>query len=258
MNKGAILAGVALALFAASRARAATATAPGASATPQEYEPPIPTYDPVYGVEDSAFYAGDAMSLLDWGANMAQANSQIEAILYLIRTAETGAWPDSDRYFAGYGYRRFFGTDEHPIKTGELKPVPLSDEMCRNAGFKPGCVSTAAGAYQFRRATWDEMRAAGKWGARLPDFSPASQDEAARRLLGQLGVPAMLAAGNITGAINAAGTRWASLPGSTAKQKPITIARALSIFNEGLAYNAAGMGPVAYGPGDDVEFTGVV
>jgi muramidase (phage lysozyme) len=159
---------------------------------------------------------------------------QLSALLYTIRTAEVGPVPDADRYFMGYGFKRFEGTADHPVVTGELQRVPLSDTMCRNAGLRPPCFSSAAGAYQFRTATWAEMRKAGPWGPRLPDFSPASQDEAARRLLASTGALARLSAGDIEGAIRLAGRHWASLPGSTAQQNPKSMAQAMAFYAAGL------------------------
>lgn len=161
----------------------------------------------------------------------------VSAFLYMIRSAEHRA---SD-VRSGQDYRTFFGgarfsnMADHPVNTGELKGVPLKPEWCRAAGFPSGrCVSTAAGAYQFTRPTWNELRAPGRWGPRLPDFSPANQDEAARRLLGRLGVPARLAAGDLQGAIAAAAPRWASLPGSTSGQPQKSMAFAIAKFNEGM------------------------
>ena len=148
--------------------------------------------------------------------------------------------PDADRYLIGYGFKRFANTSEHPIVTGELQKVRLSDQTCRNAGLNPPCYSSAAGAYQFRVATWQEMRAAGPWGPRLPDFSPASQDEAARRLLSRTGSIERLARGDIEGAILRAGQHWASLPGSTAKQGPKTMGEALAYFQAGLRRGGGG------------------
>ena len=164
----------------------------------------------------------------------------LDALLYTIRTAEVGPVPDADRYLIGYGFKRFANTSEHPIVTGELQKVRLSDQTCRNAGLNPPCYSSAAGAYQFRVATWQEMRAAGPWGPRLPDFSPASQDEAARRLLSRTGSIERLARGDIEGAILRAGQHWASLPGSTAKQGPKTMGEALAYFQAGLRRGGGG------------------
>lgn len=180
---------------------------------------------------------GSVFDSIDWlEGDAMQTNNPIAAFLYMIRSAEhrasdvrTGA--DYGTFFGG---GRFTNFADHPVNTGELKGVPLKPEWCRAAGFPSGrCVSTAAGAYQFTRPTWNELRAAGRWGPRLPDFSPASQDEAAVRLLGRLGVPAMLAAGDLQGAIRTASARWASLPGSTSGQPQKSMAFALAKFNEG-------------------------
>lgn len=74
--------------------------------------------------------------------------------------------------------------------------------------------STASGRYQIILRTWRSLQAR----LNLPDFSPPSQDQAAYDLLNERGIPDMLAAGSIAGAINAAGAVWASFPTSAAGQ----------------------------------------
>jgi muramidase (phage lysozyme) len=134
-----------------------------------------------------------------------------------------------------YGGSRFFDLRDHPVLTREKMPVPLSPEMCKNAGLGPGCVSSAAGAFQIIRPTWNRVRQAGSWGGYLADFSEESQVEAARRLLLEAKILPYIASGDIENAIIKAGKIWASLPGSNAKQNPKTMAQALTIFNEGFA-----------------------
>ena len=162
---------------------------------------------------------------------------ELDAILYMIRNTEVGKVPDSERYYYGYGYKRFNNISDHPVATGELTGARLPDAMCRAAGRAPGCVSTAAGAYQIILPTWKTLR---EQSPRLPDFSPASQDEAARRLLRRIGVESLLRQGDLEGAIRKAGTQWASLPGSTAQQGPVAMSRAMSLFREGLAQTGGG------------------
>lgn len=170
-----------------------------------------------------------------------QAAQRVAAFLYMLGSAEVGerAMRDGTAYQTFYGGSRFFNLADHPVLTGEKKGVRLPDEWCRRAGFSPGCVSTAAGAYQFTVGTWSEMRAAGAWGARLPDFSPASQDEAARRLLLKIGALPLIEGGDFDNALWRASSRWASLPGSTAGQGGKSYADTLALFNRGLeSYSA--------------------
>lgn len=165
------------------------------------------------------------------------AEAKTFAILYMIRMCEHSR---SD-VLSGVDYQTFYGGDrfsnmsDHPVVTGEKKGVRLSDEVCRAAGYGPGCVTTAAGAYQLTRPTWQEFRVGGSWGPFLPDFSNASQDEAARRILVKNGALALLLNGDVTGAIRKASARWASLPGSKAGQKTRALDFAIAAYEEGLA-----------------------
>lgn len=133
-------------------------------------------------------------------------------------------------YTTFYGGARFEDLSDHPVLTGELKGVRLSDAMCIAAGLKPGCVSTAAGAYQFIKPTWERLRTKGDY---LEDFSPANQSEAALRLLEEIGARQRYLAGDIQGAITTAGRAWASLPGSKAQQNPKALQYCIERFNEG-------------------------
>ena len=159
--------------------------------------------------------------------------TNVSAFLAMLRRAEHRAADaaSGDAYRTFYGGARFSDVSDHPVLTGELRGVPLPPAMCVAAGFPSGkCVSTAAGAYQITVPTWREFRE--YRGPRLPDFSPASQDEAARRILLKTGALDQIARGDIEGAIRTASARWASLPGSTAKQNPKSLATVLAYFND--------------------------
>lgn len=160
------------------------------------------------------------------------------AFLFMIRCCEhrypRDVKPVGDQapcYTTFYGGARFSDLSDHPVITGELKPVPLPDRMCVAAGLKPGCVSTAAGAYQFIKSTWSRLRNRGDY---LEDFSPASQHEAALRLLEELGARELYMAGDVQAAIVRASRAWASLPGSKAQQNPKALQYCIDRFNEGV------------------------
>lgn len=187
-------------------------------------QPIFDLYPPDYGQPVVMDYESDPMA-------------NLQAFLYMLRCAETGTEraDSGESYTTFYGDSQFYSTADHPVITGEKVGVPLPDEFCRAAGLKPGCVSTAAGAYQITRPTWDQFRAAGSWGPYLPDFSPESQDEAARRILMFIGAIPYIENGNIEAAIVRASQRWASMPSSAAGQGGVKMASALAYFNEGLA-----------------------
>jgi lysozyme len=164
--------------------------------------------------------------------NDPQAN--LSAFLFMIRSTEHVYPRDvigDAAYSIFYGGSKFSSFRDHPVITGEKKGVPLPDAMCAAAGLKPGCVSTAAGAYQLIKPTWVRLRDK----LNLPDFSPLSQDRAAVGLLEEIGAVDLIYAGDIEGAIHKASKIWASLPGSTAQQNPKALAYALNRFDDGLA-----------------------
>lgn len=159
----------------------------------------------------------------------------VTAFLYMLQSTEH-VYPQQINsnaiYSTFYGGSRFTDFSDHPVNTGEKVGVRLSDARCKASGFKPGCVSTAAGAYQFIKPTWDRIRAISP---RLPDFSPASQDAAAVRLLDQIGALALIESGDIAAAVAKSSKTWASLPGSKAQQNPRQMAFVIDRFNEAVA-----------------------
>lgn len=166
---------------------------------------------------------------------------RLGAFLYMIGSAEVSpsAMQSGLAYQTFYGGSRFYDLSDHPVLTGEKQGIRLPDEWCRRAGFGPGCVSTAAGAYQITLSTWGTatrpgVRDAGAWGPRLPDFSPASQDEAARRILILCGALPLIEDGDFQGALSRASVRWASLPGSTAGQGGKSFADVFAYYSAAL------------------------
>lgn len=138
------------------------------------------------------------------------AQRNVSAFLEAIARAE-GTAQRADPYRVCYGYRHtIISLKEHPAVSGEWKGERLSDEMCRAAGFGPGCVSTAAGKYQLIRPTWQAL----KTRLQLPDFGPASQDRAAIQLLKDSGALGAIEKGQFSFAVAAARKTWASLPGA--------------------------------------------
>lgn len=142
------------------------------------------------------------------------AGKNVDAFLQVIRQSE-GTASAVDPYAVCYGYHHTIKNfDDHPAVTGEWRGEVLSDGMCANAGFGPGCVSSAAGAYQIIKGTW--LRIKGKLG--LPDFGSTSQDAAAVELIRARGALEDVKAGRVADAIKKCRNEWASLPGNYAKQ----------------------------------------
>lgn len=132
----------------------------------------------------------------------------VRAFLRVIRTGEGTA--DADGYRRIFGGQLFESFTDHP----------------RIVVHKNGYSSSAAGAYQAIRTTWDETKRI----MRLPDFSPTSQDLFALGRLAARGALADVVAGRFDQAIAKTAREWASLPGSPYGQPTISIARARTVY----------------------------
>ena len=164
-----------------------------------------------------------------------QADANMRAFLAVIRRGESSQsdsayrtvyggklWTAQDYANAGYADMAV-----HPYFAG-WPGVKLPDQVCINAGFSPGCITTAAGAYQFISTTWE--RAARAVGA--PDFAPQSQDAAAIYLIQERGAYNDVISGRFADALAKVASEWASLPGSTAKQGGISLATATQVYQQ--------------------------
>lgn len=151
------------------------------------------------------------------GATMAQdtSDANVQAGLATIKTSE-GTDTADDPYRVCYAYKHTvqdmsrhpaeWYTDASGTRTREWGGEPLDNLGPTYAGL----VSTAAGAYQIKLATWAGCKKA----LALPDFSAASQDAAAVYLIqGRKGLDA-LKAGNFDSFVALCAPEWASLPGA--------------------------------------------
>lgn len=139
-------------------------------------------------------------------------NNNLGAFLWMIRVSEGTSGPNGYRTMVGGGL--FDSYDDHPRI---LVPLP-------NLGIK----SSAAGAYQILRRTWDGVRAKLK----LSDFSPAAQDAAATELIRQRGALEDVTAGRFDTAVEKCKKEWASLPGAGYGQRENTIARLQTAYTK--------------------------
>lgn len=129
------------------------------------------------------------------------------AFLYMLRVSEGTAGERGYNTQVGYTYFDDFST--HPALAG-WRGLPLSAEMCAGAGLGPGCVSTAAGAYQITKPTY--KRVAANLG--ISDFSPGAQDAIAIELIREKGALVDIDNGNFADAVYKVRKVWASLPGA--------------------------------------------
>jgi len=148
--------------------------------------------------------------------DMGQATNNRAAFLMMIRTAEGTAGADGYRTMFGGGLFDSFADHPRRVVTAMSGGRPIS--------------SSAAGAYQFLRRTWDKLAA--RLG--LPDFSPASQDAAAIELIREAGALGDVDAGRFALAVRKVRKIWASMPGAGYGQPEVALERLQA------AYQAAG------------------
>lgn len=172
-------------------------------------------------------YGQQVIALADEYTDEVTIDMNQTAFLTALRLGEGTSGPNGYRTLFGGALFDSYAT--HPALAG-WRGLTLSDEMCSNAGFGPGCVSTAAGAYQINKPTWNRIAAK----LSLSDFSPASQDAAAWELIREKGAQADVMAGRTAQAVGKVRKIWASLPGAGYGQHEV----ALSSFNR--VYTQAG------------------
>lgn len=142
----------------------------------------------------------------------AAADPNLYAFLGMLRVSEGTAGPNGYRTLVGGSLFSSFA--DHPRV---LIPLP-------NLGIK----SSAAGAYQILRATWDGVSRK----LDLPDFSPLSQDAAAIELIRQRGALGDVRAGRFAVAIQKCRKEWASLPGAGYGQRENSLARLEAAYRQ--------------------------
>lgn len=171
------------------------------------------TYNPVWPQFDD---------LLTWDSPytmtepMTQAERNLKAFLSMIQWAE-GTAQYSDPYRVLFGGELFNSFDDHPRKV-----------ICRRMGTGEIC-SSAAGAYQILQKTWDWIK---EQGPTLEDFSPESQDEAAKRLIQYRGALADVEAGYFALAVSKVSKEWASMPKAGYGQPEKTLTQLQQIYTQ--------------------------
>ena len=118
----------------------------------------------------------------------------LSAFLRMLRVSEGTSGADGYSILVGGGHFSSFA--DHPRTLVWLPNLGIN--------------SSAAGAYQILRRTWDAVASA----LGLPDFSPASQDSAAVELIKRRGALADVRAGRFAVAVEKCKKEWASLPGA--------------------------------------------
>lgn len=145
------------------------------------------------------------------------ADPNVRAFLYMVRMTE-GTQKKANPYAVVMGYGKTI-TDfsNHPYFTGEWMGAKFS------GGF-----STAAGAYQFLRNTWSNVRAS----LGLKDFGPESQDKAAIQLIRGRNAYSDVVAGRVKSAIAKCNKEWASLAGSPYGQTTYNLSRCVGFYTD--------------------------
>ena len=126
-------------------------------------------------------------------------NENVQKYLRMIAQAEGTLNGNSNPYQVAFGGEQIQDLSAHPNVRKQFKQTDGKTN-----------VTTAAGAYQFIKPTWDNLQKR----LNLPDFSPRSQDMAAVALLQENGALPHVLQGDFDTAIAKSGRTWASLPSS--------------------------------------------
>lgn len=138
---------------------------------------------------------------------MATANANLNRFLALIRFTEgTDRYPDPYRVLFGGG--TFSDLSKHP------------NTVVKKSGY----ASTAAGAYQFLKKTYDSLG--------MKSMQPAEQDRGAIELIKRRGAYNDVLAGNWKEAIQKCNKEWASFPGSPYGQPTKSLAVCLAFLGK--------------------------
>jgi len=151
--------------------------------------------DPYYEAPDlidQAWALWDDLTYEGYMTSIEQKNQS--AFLRMIRVSEGTSGADGYSILVGGGHFNSFA--DHPRTLVWLPNLGIN--------------SSAAGAYQILRRTWDAVASA----LGLPDFSPTSQDSAAVELIRRRGALADVRAGRFAVALEKCKKEWASLPGA--------------------------------------------
>jgi muramidase (phage lysozyme) len=142
--------------------------------------------------------------ITEGGPMTAWEQKNVSAFLQTIRVSEGTSGSDGYSILVGGGHFDSFA--DHPRRLVYIASI--------------GTNSSAAGAYQILRRTWDGVAAK----LSLPDFSPASQDRAAVELIRERGALADVRAGRFADAVTKCRKEWASLPGAGYGQRENSLA----------------------------------
>lgn len=161
---------------------------------------------------DIGNFASDAFSEID----MAQADRNLQAVLWAIRRAEGTATNNDEGYRALFGWRpgngkTFSDMSQHPRQFFQY--TDLSGVTRR---------TSASGAYQITATTYDALNR--KYPGRFDGFTPTAQDAMAEALIEERGAMADIAAGRLERAISKIRPIWASLPGAGVNQPERSLA----------------------------------
>jgi muramidase (phage lysozyme) len=127
-------------------------------------------------------------------------NPNVQKVLRTIGQAEgTVGEKIADPYRIAFGGGTFDSLDAHPNTMASFTQTDGKKNK-----------TSAAGAYQFLKPTWDDV--SGKLG--LKDFSPRNQDIAALELINRAGALQDVLNGDTSAAFGKLGSTWASLPSS--------------------------------------------
>lgn len=166
--------------------------------------------------------------LLSLKPKMDQRDKNRKAFLKVIQFTEGTAKsinPYAVVFGFGYTIKDF---SDHPSNLGTWTGKTLNDNICLRANQNTGCKSTASGAYQFLKSTWNGIKEA------IPGikFNATGQDMAALYLIKKRGAIDDIDNGRFYDAIAKCSKEWASFPGSPYGQPTKKIEEIVKVFTD--------------------------
>ena len=192
-------------------------------------------YDQNQGTERERQLNWNTGKAIEFSSDVGMTNEELNARAYLTVIRKGEGTLGEKGYSTLFGGGQFEGFEDHPNKT------------VKRGGYS----SSAAGAYQILKGTWNSQNAtAAKKKLGISDFSPESQDKFALWLIANRKALDEVLKGDLEGAVRGTNKEWASLPESPYGQPVQTMEGAKNVFKEAISNELKGKSQIATPQGE--------